>query len=46
MIQIEIQLGQLRLHGMSQSWKAMTETRTHKELSLMEGLEILLQAEQ
>ena len=46
MLQIETQLGQLRLHGMSQSWKAMTETRTHKELSLMEGLEILLQAEQ
>jgi DNA replication protein DnaC len=46
MMQIETQLGQLRLHGMNQSWKAMTETRQNKELSLMEGLEILLQAEQ
>lgn len=45
MMQIETQLGQLRLHGMSQSWKAMTETRSHNELSLQEGLEILLQAE-
>jgi len=45
MMQIETQLGQLRLHGMSQSWKAMTETRRHNELSLQEGLEILLQAE-
>jgi DNA replication protein DnaC len=46
MMQIETQLGQLRLHGMNQSWKAMTETRQHTELNLMEGLEILLQAEQ
>jgi DNA replication protein DnaC len=46
MMQIETQLGQLRLHGMNQSWKAMTETRQNNELSLMEGLEILLQAEQ
>ncbi len=46
MMQIETQLGQLRLHGMNQSWKAMTETRQNNELSLTEGLEILLQAEQ
>lgn len=46
MMQIETQLGQLRLHGMSQSWKAMTETRQNNELSLTEGLEILLHAEQ
>ncbi|MFA5419780.1 MAG: IS21-like element helper ATPase IstB [Bacteroidales bacterium] len=46
MMQIETQLGQLRLHGMNQSWKAMAETRQHNELSLTEGLEILLQAEQ
>lgn len=45
-MQIETQLGQLRLHGMNQSWKAMTETRQNNELSLTEGLEILLQAEQ
>lgn len=46
MMQIETQLGRLRLHGMSQSWKAMLETRRHTELSLQEGLDILLQAEQ
>lgn len=46
MMQIETQLGRLRLHGMNQGWKAMLETRRHTELSLQEGLEILLQAEQ
>jgi len=46
MMQIETQLGQLRLHGMNQSWKALLETRRHNELSLQEGLEVLLQAEQ
>jgi DNA replication protein DnaC len=46
MMQIETQLGQLRLHGMNQSWKAMAETRQNNELNLTEGLEILLQAEQ
>jgi DNA replication protein DnaC len=46
MMQIETQLGRLRLHGMSQGWKAMLETRRHTELSLQEGLEILLQSEQ
>jgi len=46
MIQIETQLSQLRLNGMNHSWKAMHETRRHNELSLQEGLEILLQAEQ
>lgn len=42
---IEAQLGQLRLHGMSRSWKALTETRRHSELSLVDGLEVLLQSE-
>ena len=46
MMQIESQLSQLRLHGMSQSWKALTETRRQHELTLSEGLELLLQAEQ
>jgi len=32
MMQIETQLGQLRLHGMNQSWKALLETRRHNEL--------------
>lgn len=45
MKQIETQLGQLRLHGMNHSWKAMLETRQHTELSLEDGLEILLQSE-
>jgi len=46
MMQLETQLGHLRLHGMNRSWKALLETRRHIELSLEEGLEILLQAEQ
>ena len=44
-MQIETQLNELRLRGMSQNWKAMLETRRLGELSLAEGLEILLQAE-
>ena len=43
---IEEQLSTLRLHGMYTGWKAMTETRQHQKLSLVEGLEILLQSEQ
>ena len=46
MMQIESQLNHLRLHGMSRSWQALLETRRHHELSLSEGLELLLQAEQ
>ena len=42
---IENQFKQLRLLGMSSSWDAMTETRQHHDLSLSEGLEILLQSE-
>src|SRR5690554_4657777 len=42
---IKNQLSHLRLHGMYQSWMAMTETRQHHKLSLKEGLEVLLQAE-
>lgn len=45
MMQIETQFGQLRLHGMNRSWKALLETRRQSELSLEEGLDILLQAE-
>lgn len=45
-MQIETQFDQLRLHGMGRSWKALLETRRQSELSLEEGLEILLQAEQ
>ena len=43
---IENQFNQLRLHGMSTQWEALKETRQHHDLSLPEGLEILLQAEQ
>lgn len=39
------QLNELRLHGMHQSWQSLVETRRHHELTLEEGLEILLQAE-
>jgi DNA replication protein DnaC len=46
MKQIESQFTHLRLHGMSRSWQALVETRRHHELSLIEGLELLLQAEQ
>lgn len=46
MMQIESQFNQLRLHGMSRTWQALQETKRHFELSLSEGLEILLQAEQ
>lgn len=45
MQQIELQLSTLRLHGMAQSWTALLETRKHHELTLSEGLELLLQAE-
>lgn len=43
---IETQLSRLRLHGMSRSWQALLETRRQHELSLPEGLELLLQAEE
>lgn len=43
---IETQLRQLRLHGMSRSWTALMETRKHHELSFAEGMEVLLQAEE
>jgi len=43
---IESQLKQLRLHGMSRSWQALMETRKHHELSFSEGMQLLLQAEE
>lgn len=42
---IDSQFTDLRLHGMQRSWKALTETRQHLELSLADGLQVLLQAE-
>lgn len=46
MKQIESQLHALRLHGMSQSWEQLKSTRQLDKISLAEGLEILLQAEE
>lgn len=46
MTSIENHLKQLRLMGMSSRWDAFMETRQHHELSLSEGLEILLQSEE
>ena len=45
-MQIESQLSRLRLHGMSRTWQALLETRRQHELSLCDGLELLLQAEE
>lgn len=42
---IETQMRTLRLHGMERHWKAMMETRRNLELTLSEGMELLLQAE-
>lgn len=42
---IETQLKQLRLHGMNRSWQALNGTRKLHELTLSEGMEVLLRAE-
>ncbi len=42
---IENQLSQLRLYGFKSSWKALLETKETNDLSLNEGLEMLLLAE-
>ncbi|MBW3545311.1 MAG: IS21-like element helper ATPase IstB [Bacteroidetes bacterium] len=42
---IETQLNSLRLYGMSRHWQGLLETRRSHELSLTEGLQLLLQAE-
>jgi DNA replication protein DnaC len=44
--QIEKSLRELRLSGMARSWQSLCETRRVQELSLGEGLEILLHSEQ
>jgi len=46
MMQIESQLNHLRLKGMSRSWQALMETHRVQELSLSDGLRLLLQAEE
>ena len=45
MKEIETQMAELSLHGMSRAWMALLETRKHHELSLSEGLKLLLQNE-
>jgi DNA replication protein DnaC len=45
MKQVENQFRTLRLQGMNQCWQSLIETRKHHELSLQEGLELLLHAE-
>lgn len=42
---VENQLSQLRLHGFKNAWKTFAETSKLQELSLTEGMEILLQSE-
>lgn len=42
---ITTQFTDLRLHGMLRRWQALTETRQHLDLSLSDGLELLLGAE-
>lgn len=44
-MQIETQLSNIRLCRMAHSWEALNETRVH-ELSIYEGLKLLLQAEE
>lgn len=46
MNQIETQMDKLRLYGMIRSWTALQETRKLHELSLTDGMELLLQAEE
>lgn len=43
---IETQMSKLRLHGMAKSWSALQESRKLQQLSLSEGMEILLQSEE
>jgi len=46
MNQIETQMNKLKLLGMAKNWVALQETRKLHELSLSEGMELLLQAEE
>jgi len=45
MEEIKSKLHSLRLSGMAQLWQTLEETRRSRELSLLEGMELLLQAE-
>lgn len=44
-MKLATQLKELRLHGMTQCWQSLVETRRLHELTMEEGLELLLQAE-
>ena len=46
MDQINSRLTSLRLSGMSQCWKTLSETHKLNELSLADGMEMLLQSEE
>lgn len=46
MNQIETQMSSLRLQGMLRTWTALKETRKLHELSLSDGMELLLHAEE
>ena len=46
MNQINSRLTSLRLSGMSQCWKTLSETHKLNELSLADGMEMLLQSEE
>jgi DNA replication protein DnaC len=46
MEQIKEQMTRLRLHGMIRRLQSLLETKTHHKLSLNDGLQILLQAEE
>lgn len=46
MNQIQTQMTGLRLHGMAKTYQSLTETRQIHELTLKDGLELLLQAEE
>jgi len=46
MEQLQAQFRKLLLHGKSQCWQSLTETRQHAGMTLSERLNLLLQAEQ
>jgi len=43
--QIEQQMQSLRLHGMAQAWNELRQNRQLSDLSINDGLTLLLQAE-
>ncbi|MCO6498200.1 MAG: IS21-like element helper ATPase IstB [Chitinophagaceae bacterium] len=46
MNQLQMQMSRLRLHGMALAYQTLSETRQLHELSLYDGLELLLQSEE